>query len=174
MKFPFACTLLIAAVQMTAQVFDNMTMDSISSGLRPVDPKVALDTPIVMSFHPLNEVGSKSLFVGTLYGRNTDIDVTGYDGEMKFGDLGYRVYDVLKVGETATFFEERCYTFQYMDFGGDVGNAVTLCVTTELVDYLLDRGDAYIENGKVIVTRPLRTERGYNTTVHVSWIENEY
>ena len=174
MKFPFACTLLIAAVQMTAQVLDNMTMDSISSGLRSVDPKVALDMPIVMSFHPLNEVGSKSLFVGTLFGRNTDIDVTGYDGEMKFGDLGYRVYDVLKVGETATFLEERCYTFQYTDFGGDVGSAVTLSVTTELVDYLLDRGDAYIENGKVIVTRPLRTERGYDTTVHVSWIENEY
>ena len=78
---------------------------------------------IVMSFHPLNEVGSKSLFVGTLYGCNTDIDVTGYDGEMKFGDLGYRVYDVLKVGD------------QYMDF------ATSHTVCDQRVRYLQNHGD---------------------------------
>lgn len=173
MKIPLASTLLLMAAQMTAQVFDNMTIDSISSGLRPIDPKLALDMPIVMSFNPLTDVSGKDLFIGTLYDMNTNIDETGWDKETEFRDLGYVVYDQIRVGETETFYEARCFTFQYMDMTGDITDAVTLCITQEYVDYLLETGGAHVEGNEVIVTRPLRTARGYSGTVHVRWIEDE-
>ena len=163
------CTLTITS---TAQVFDNMTIDSIASGLRSIENSVALDMPFVLSMDPQGDVNGKFLFVGTIYDRHTDIDVTGYNEETEFGDLGYTVYDQLNVGESATFFEERCFTFQYMDLLGQVGNATTLCITQDFVDYLIDNDQAHVENGAVVSDRPLRTERGYDTTVHLSWIEN--
>ena len=165
-------TLCILTITSTAQVFDNMTIDSIASGLRPIDNRVALDMPIVISMDPQGDVSGKFLFVGTIYDRHTDIDVTGYNEETEFRDLGYAVYDQLNIGESATFFEERCFTFQYMDLLGDIGNATTLCITQDLVDYLIENGDAHVEDGTVVSDRPLRTERGYDTTVHLSWIEN--
>ena len=165
-------TLCTLALTSTAQVFDNNTVDSLASGLRTIDNRVALEMPLVMSMDPQIDVSGKLLFVGTLYGMNTDIDVTGYDQEIEFNELGYKVYDVIGLNETTVFFEERCFTFQYMDLSGNIGNAVTLCVTQEYVDYLLENDGAYVENDTVVVTRPLRTERGYDATVHVSWIEN--
>lgn len=165
-------TLCTLAITSTAQVFDNMTIDSIASGLRPIENSVALEMPFVLSMDPQKDVSGKFLFVGTIYDRHTDIDVTGFNGETEFKDLGYNVYDQLNVGESATFFEERCFTFQYMDLLGDIGNATTLCITQDLVDYLIDNGQAHVEDGKVVSDRPLRTERGYDTTVHLSWIEN--
>lgn len=171
----YTLILLIATITapLTAQVFDNMTIDSISSGLRPIDPNLALDMPIVMSFNPLTDVSGKDLFIGTLYDMNTNIDETGWDKETEFRDLGYVVYDQIRVGETETFYEARCFTFQYMDMTGDVTDAVTLCITQEYVDYLLETGGAHVEGGEVIVTRPLRTARGYSCTVHVRWIEDK-
>jgi len=163
------CTM--AAITSTAQVFDNMTIDSIASGLRQIDPKAALDRPVVLSFSPVEDVSGKDLFIGTLYGRNTNIDETGYNEETEFGELGYKVYDQISVGDNAVFFEERCFTFQYMDMDGNIGHATTLCLTQELVDYLIETGGAHVENDIVVANRPLRTERGKNETVHLSWIE---
>ena len=165
-------TLCTLAITLTAQVFDNMTIDSIVSGLRPIENSVALDMPFVLSMDPQGDVNSKFLFVGTIYDRHTDIDVTGYNEETKFADLRYVVYDQLNVGESATFFEERCFVFQYMGLTGDIGNATTLCITQDFVDYLIENGQAHEENGAVVSDRPLRTERGYDATVHLSWIEN--
>ena len=86
-------TLCTLAITSTAQVFDNMTIDSIASGLRPIENSVALEMPFILSMEPQEDVSGKFLFVGTIYDRHTDIDVTGYDGETEFIFLVHQLYD---------------------------------------------------------------------------------
>ena len=172
MRLTFACFLLPLAFEGFAQSFDNLTLDSILDGSRLIREEVALERPILMIFEPQSEV-SGSLIVGTLYKDSPHIDKFGYDPKATFSSLGHVIYADIPIGSPCIFFEERCYTLQYWDWGkmDQVGNSTTVCITDEMVDKMIEDGDAKMDGGVAVASRVLRTAREVDATVHVSFME---
>lgn len=54
---------------------------------------------------------------------------------------------------------------------GQVGHSTTVCITDEMVDKMIDDGDAVMEGDVAVATRVLRTAREGNEIVHVSWMD---
>ena len=172
MRLTFACFLLLLAFDGFAQRFDSLTLDSILDGSRLIREEVALERPIIMKFEPQTEVHGV-LVVGTLYKASAHVDEFGYDEHASFASLGQELYAELPIGATCVFFEERCYTLQYWDWGkmDQVGNSTTVCITDEMVDKMIEDGDAKMDGGVAVASRVLRTAREVNATVHVSFME---
>lgn len=172
MRLTFACFLLPLAFDGFAQSFDSLTLDSILDGSRLIREEVALERPIIMKFEPQTEVHGV-LVVGTLYKASAHVDEFGYDEHASFASLGQELYAELPIGATCVFFEERCYTLQYWDWGkmDQVGNSTTVCITDEMVDKFLEDGIAEVDGGMVVATDVVRTARDRDETVHVSWME---
>ena len=172
MRHPLAIFLTLVAFHAFAQSFDNLTLDSILDGSREIRKEVALHRPIKMIFEPQTEVRGV-LVVGTLYRQSADIDVFGYDEDAPFASLGQELYAELPIGSPCLFYEKRCFTLQYWDWTkmGQVGHSTTVCITDEMVDKMIDDGDAVMEGGVAVATRVLRTAREGNEIVHVSWMD---
>ena len=172
MRLPFTCFLLLSAFDGFTQSFDNLTLDSILDGTRLIREEVALERPILMIFEPQSEV-SGSLIVGTLYKESPHIDKFGYDPKATFSSLEQVIYADIPIGSPCIFFEERCYTLQYWDWGkmDQVGNSTTVCITDEMVDKFLEDGIAEVDGGVVVATDVVRTARDRDEIVHVSWME---
>ena len=172
MRNYFVITMLAINFAAIGQGFTNLTLDSLINGDRLVKESVALERPIMMIFEPQTEV-SGSLIVGTLYGQSAHVDQFGHDPDATFSSLGQELYADIPIGSPCVFFEERCYTLQYWDWGkmDQVGNSTTVCITDEMVDKLIEDGDAAMDGGMAIASRPLRTAREVDATVHVSFMK---
>jgi|MDSZ01.1.fsa_nt_gb hypothetical protein len=172
MRNYFVITMLAINFAALGQGFNNLTLDSLINGDRLVKESVALERPIMLIFEPQSEV-SGSLIVGTLYGQSAHVDRFGYDPDAPFSSLGQVLYADIPIGSPCVFFEERCYTLQYWDWGkmNQVGNSTTVCITDEMVDKFLEDGIAEVDGGMVVATDVVRTARDRDETVHVSWME---
>ena len=154
--------------QMEADYFQDLRQERAKS-----IGKAAAITAAGVATAGLGVAAAQAGGIGTLYGQSAHVDQFGYDPDAPFSSLGQVLYADIPIGSPCVFFEERCYTLQYWDWGkmNQVGNSTTVCITDEMVDKFLEDGIAEVDGGMVVATDVVRTARDRDETVHVSWME---
>ena len=165
------CATILSVSGQTSDI-EKTTCDSIAEGTRvPAFDHAALDQPILLSLAPQKKING-FLVVSTLYGQPVNVDEGGFDPEKTFKEAGRVTYATIEIGTPILLTEERCFAFQYWDTEKNEvnGKATTLCLTQDFVDLQFEDGDAYMDGEVAVITRPLKTARDKDVTLHSTWI----